>query len=77
MNDNKDTNALIEVTLDQDRMYRAKDTDTAAITVKAGVPTKVPVWVAAEWGLAPAGAVSAQNAPALPNEVKQPSKKAN
>jgi len=51
-----DPNKLVTVTVNQDRMYRAKHEDRTAITVKKGVPTGVPFWVAEHWGVLPADA---------------------
>lgn len=42
----------IEVTLDQQRLYRANHEDRHAIAVGPGTVT-VPLWVAQEWGFAP------------------------
>jgi len=44
-----DPNKPVKVTLTEDRIYRANDTDTVAITVKAGEETEVPYWVALAW----------------------------
>ncbi len=49
-----DPNKLVTVTVNQDRIYRAKHEDTTAIAVKKGVPTEVPFWVAEHWGVLPA-----------------------
>lgn len=53
----------VEVTLKTDRIYRAKDSDTTAITVKAGVAAMVPTWVAEAWGILPTPAPDARAEP--------------
>jgi hypothetical protein len=48
-----DPNKMVTVTLDKDAMYRVRHEDKTAITVKKGVPTEVPFWVAEHWGVLP------------------------
>lgn len=60
----EDKEKMVEVTTTVDRMYRAKPEDTVAVTVKAGVPTMVPLWVVKEWEPKPQGApATPQGAP--------------
>jgi hypothetical protein len=60
----RDTTPVL-VNLDVERMYRAEDTDTTAVTVGPG-PAVVPKWVAEAWG------VEYKPAPSEPGKLDAP-----
>lgn len=58
--------SIVEVELAVERMYRARNEDTTAITVGPG-RVKVPHWVAEHWGVLPAETKPSEpKAPAVP-----------